>query len=57
MRIEPEEVLKEKRIASDCWIEDSDTDESLKRDKNDGDSDDGGAKHHDNRCCVVRPDV
>ena len=55
VRVEPEEMLKEERIAAESGIEDPEVKETLKGDEHDGDGDDGRAENLNDAGGVVRP--
>src|ERR1700722_7264395 len=56
VRVEPEQMLEEQRIAAEFRIEDAEMQGSLYRDQDDGDGDDGRAENLNDAGGVVRPD-
>ena len=56
VRVEPEEMLEEERIAALGGIEDADADDALESDQDEGDGQNRGAEHHEDAGGVVRPD-
>src|SRR5439155_6020947 len=52
MRIEPEEMLEQDRIAAEFRIENADAPEALDRHKHVRDCEHWRFKHHDKTCCV-----
>ena len=55
MRIEPEQVLKQQRIAAQRRIKDSDVEQSFERYQQNRDSNYRRSKHHDDAGRVIRP--
>lgn len=53
VRIEPEEMLEEKRVASERGIEDANVNQPLQGNEDDGDGYDGRSENHDDGCGVV----
>ena len=56
VRVEPEQVLEEHRVAADRRVEDADAQHALERQQQDRDRDDRRAEDHDQAGRVVRPD-
>ena len=56
MRVEPEQMLEEQRIAAEFGIEDAEVQGAFDGDQNDGDGDDGRAENLDDAGGVVGPD-
>ncbi len=55
MRVEPEQVLEQKRIAALGRIEDADADRALQNDQHEGDGQHRRAQHHQDAGRIVRP--
>src|ERR1700691_4058962 len=56
MRIEPEEMLEQERIAAELGIENAEVQRAFSRDQNDGNGDDRRTQKLNNTGRVVRPD-
>ena len=56
VRVEPEEVLEEDRVAAERRVEDAEVQHALGRDQQHRDRDDRRAEDHDQAGRVVRPD-
>ncbi len=56
MRVEPEEVLEEHRIAAQGWIENPDFRDAFHDQKNQSDRENWGRENLNDRSCVERPD-
>ena len=55
VRVEPEQVLEQQRIAAQLRIEYADVESALQRHQQQRDGDDRSAQHHDESGSVVRP--
>ena len=56
MRVEPEQMLEQKRIAAEFGIEDSEVQRAFGHDENERDGDDRSAEDLDDAGGVMRPD-
>ena len=56
MRVKPEQVLEEQRIAAEFGIEDAEVESALGNDQHEGDGDDRRSEDLDDAGGVMRPD-